>query len=315
MAPGVEMECKKLARVLYAPDNLDCILYSYVLVLNCVIQIYADQRSERFRTIPKKYNMTEEDEEKINTLPDLGFDWLPFLSNAAIADYVVIVLVIVTMVRFAPTPMGATIVRRWLFMLGSLFFLRGICIIITMLPNPLAECKIVTQNENPFVGGFKVLLGEIVTCSDVLYSGHTVNLTLCALMWNEFSSLPGALIVDWDPVCTLVAGGTPAVNEAGHRVRTTTAKAFVWLYTVFGYSMIIATHFHYTVDVFIGMCMAVLLWKFYHYYLPTMYIDDQKRINRLFVWLEKDSRRFTLDDEIGDVVRGKISVGDITNEV
>ena len=65
----------------------------------------------------------------------------------------------------------------------------------------------------------------------------------------------------------------------------------------------------------IGMCMAVLLWKFYHYYLPTMYIDEQKKINKLFVWLEKDSRRFTLDDEIGEVVRSKLSVGDINNEV
>ena len=182
-----------------------------------------------------------------------------------------------------------------------------------MLPNPLAECKIVTQNENPFVGGFKVLLGEIVTCSDVLYSGHTVNLTLCALMWNEFSSLPGAAIVDWDPVCTLVAGGTPAVNEAGHRVRTTTAKAFVWLYTVFGYSMIIATHFHYTVDG-LSACAWRCCCGVYHYYLPTMYIDDQKESIGFSFGL-KDSRRFTLDDEIGDVVRGKISVGDITNEV
>ena len=46
--------------------------------------------------------MTEEDEEKINMLPDLGFDCSLF-SNAVIADYVVIVLVIVTMVRFTPS--------------------------------------------------------------------------------------------------------------------------------------------------------------------------------------------------------------------
>jgi len=142
---------------------------------------------------------------------------------------------------------GATIFRRWLFMLGSLFFLRGISIIVTMLPNPLPNCETEAAKYNPFVGGIKILMGEITTCADVLYSGHTVNLSLCALIWNEFSSMPGAKLFDWDPLGNFFSRGKPAINEAGHRVRTTTTKALVWAYTIVGYVMIIATKFHYSI--------------------------------------------------------------------
>jgi len=74
------------------------------LYWNCVIQIVVQTKSEVFTTIPKKYNMTASDAEKINTLPDLGFDWLPYLSNHKIADYFVVALLFTTHTRFLPTP-------------------------------------------------------------------------------------------------------------------------------------------------------------------------------------------------------------------
>ncbi|MEO2089546.1 MAG: hypothetical protein ABGY75_08635, partial [Gemmataceae bacterium] len=49
-----------------------------------------------------------------------------------------------------PTAMGPTIFRRWLFSLGALFFLRGIAISITMLPNPYEGCVSTADEKNPW---------------------------------------------------------------------------------------------------------------------------------------------------------------------
>ena len=43
-----------------------------------------------------------------------------------------------------------------------------------------------------------IVAWQRVTCADVLFSGHTVNLTMCALIWDEYSHEKDALIIDTD---------------------------------------------------------------------------------------------------------------------
>ena len=75
--------------------------------------------------------------------------------------------------------------------MGCLFFLRGFTIVVTLLPNPMYACRVENISEEDLVQwwwtGFKVAFGQAVTCADVLYSGHTVNMTLCGLAWHQYS--------------------------------------------------------------------------------------------------------------------------------
>ena len=41
-----------------------------------------------------------------------------------------------------------------------------------------------------------------------------------------------------------------------------------------------------------------IFWKFYHYYLRSLYVDTEKSINRLQIWAEADSEPFSLDDDV-----------------
>ena len=57
-----------------------------------------------------------------------------------------------------------------------------------MLPNPLRNCiSTASLDSSMFLEGIKIMTGQTWTCADVLFSGHTVNLTLDALMFYRYS--------------------------------------------------------------------------------------------------------------------------------
>ena len=167
--PGLRYNLRNTRRFASRAMAFSGIYAFFAMYFNTCMQYVAQARSEVFRELPVKYNMTAADADLLTTLPDLGFDVLPFVEPAWLADLFVLVLVAATHARFVPTPMGATIFRRWLLCLGTLFGLRGFAIVLTMLPNPLKGCKTEALNYNPFYAGLLILSGQIVTCADVLY--------------------------------------------------------------------------------------------------------------------------------------------------
>jgi len=188
------------------------------MYFNTLAQVYVQKRSEHFKVIPDQFLMNATARRRVNTLPDLGFDLLWHVPASWVADSLVFGSMLATVVRFVPTPMGATILRRWLFILGTLFFLRGIAISVTMLPNPYHECNSTADEARPWLAGLMLILRKQETCADVLYSGHAVNLTLCALVWHYYSHDKQALLLDsdteWDPFGELCcwARGKPLVR-------------------------------------------------------------------------------------------------------
>lgn len=113
------------------------------------------------------------------------------------------------------------ILRRFLFIYGSVFCLRSFSIVLTVLPNPLEQCQTVLH-PNPFVAAWLLILHINHTCSDVFFSGHAVGMTLFTLFWQKYT-------------------------------KHLFFKVIMWIVWVVGCFLIIATHYHYTIDVIFGV--------------------------------------------------------------
>ena len=174
------------------------------------------------------------------------------------------------------------IFRRHILNLGTLFLLRAFAIISTMLPNPLESCK-PTATGSPWVEAFNILNGSIVTCADVMYSGHTVNITLCAMTWHTYSHV--VPISTFDP---LFAMGGRLTNKLGDAQRLTTAKLLCWVFTFVGYMCIIGSRFHYTLDVFIGMILTVAVFKYHTLFIRSCHLKETW-FNSIMMWSEADA--------------------------
>ena len=294
------------------------LLYCFCGVyFNTVMQWYVQKRSMVFSTLPLKYNFTKKDLELFTTLPDIGFDffdWIGIQDSYAFSlgthlpDYMVFGLNYFTIARFILTPLGATIQRRWSFNLGTLFFFRGISIVATMLPNPMQHCTTKALDYDVWEGAWRILAGELVTCADVLFSGHTVNACLVGLIWHTYSHKVGVRLfrAKCDPIGAVCCLGRPVTNEVGRLVRATTEKYIMWIWVIVTFFVIIATRFHYTIDVIIGLWMCVLLWKLYHYYLYSLYMNRENYFDIAMQWFEKDSEEFNVEQEIARQAIGSI---------
>ena len=76
------------------------------------------------------------------------------------------------------------------------------------------------------------------------------------------------------------------LDSTGDPVSFYLTSLFVWVFTIVGYLFIIATRFHYTVDVVLGFLLTVLTWKSYHYYIKTLAERRNIIITRFFLWFE-----------------------------
>jgi hypothetical protein len=263
------------------------------MYFNCVVQVAVQRRADAWlrRTIAASGGSLSAATDPLSPLPDLGFEWLPHLREAWLADAWVGATLVLTIVRFVITARRMIIFRRFLLILGWMFLLRGVCISVTMLPNPLAGCVASTADSgSAFAQGFLIMVLARKTCADVLFSGHTVNLTLAALTWHTYSHIaPIAVGGRLDSLlcgCNAVPLHGPA--SAQDLARCTIVKTAAWAAAACGYFVIIATRFHYTIDTLVALVLTVLSWKIFHAYVRTT-AARPNRFNRIVEWFERDA--------------------------
>eukprot|EP00906_Rhabdomonas_costata_P026198 RCo037341 len=208
-------------------------------------------------------------------LPDLGFSSLPAVPGPTAvlswSDIWTLGMILITVVRFSVfgTRMRLTLMRRYLSIYSCLILLRSLCIITTLLPNPFTSCTF-TFAHNPWVEALLVMSLYERTCADVLFSGHTVDLTMCALVWyyySRLSPLPCDPTLSWQ----------------------WWQQLFALFFAGFGFFLLVATHLHYTVDVVIAFVLTMLLWHLYHLHLQLLRCRCTYRLHRvagLLWWLE-----------------------------
>jgi len=219
---------------------------------------------------------------------DVVFQKLPAVDSTKYADWIAAGLPALMLFRFAilPGPFSLRwnlICRIW-FIWGILWFVRAITIWITPLPNPWPECvpKISYPNNN-FLEAFCMLPFVFwtteITCQDVLYSGHTVAVTLPMLTFMRYIPLspwfPCESSHHWLSCSTLVNGGSAIV-------------------LLVGYYVIAASRFHYTVDVFVAVIMSALVFYGYHNIVRINSMRSSVHSRNCFVgfvrWYERYSK-------------------------
>ncbi|CAF1232902.1 unnamed protein product [Didymodactylos carnosus] len=203
--------------------------------------------------------------------------------------------------------------RRWLFLQGVMFGLRSISIYITSLTVPQPGCNITTTEGDAGMQAIYVMLTIKSTCGDVMFSGHTMTITLCALFWTNYSKGEEYIPFIWiyrkirrrSTADIHLPNNTdeeqisftkwqrfwrsffyPKLDATGDPMTLYLTSYIIWLYAITGYIIIIATRFHYSVDVFIGFIITILLFKTYHFYIKTLLERRRIIISRFFIWFE-----------------------------
>ncbi|CAF4567648.1 unnamed protein product [Rotaria sp. Silwood1] len=264
----------------YLPLFFSIFFFLISLYINSLVQVWADRNAPYW----------------IPTLPDIGHRLLPYWTYFSINNYYLLVAFLLVLIRYIFQRDTRLIVfRRWLFLQAVMFIMRSISIYITSLSVPLPGCN-TTAIGSPPIEAFYIMFLIHTTCGDVLFSGHTVTLTLCALAWTTYSKGEEHYPIRWlwnqlkSSKQEIIPGRPgwlyPQLDSTGDPLSFYLTTYLVWIFTIIGYLLIIATRFHYTVDVFLGFLVSYLLWQTYHYYIKTLAERRSIIITKFFLWFE-----------------------------
>ena len=183
------------------------------------------------------------------TLSDAGFDALPDDErlNVTGVDYGVVgyvLAVLIGMFVAAPTSLERIrFLRRVCTLFGFAFAIRALTIGTTQLPRSMTECHL----DRGALDGW-VLVDALAFaffwhsgCHDQVTSGHTALVVLTALFWSQ---------VGW-------------IECRRHRILHVVVSSLVYGGAVACLVVIIATHFHYTIDVLLALVINLLLFAWY----------------------------------------------------
>jgi hypothetical protein len=146
------------------------------------------------------------------------------------------------------------VVRRFIWLMAMGYALRGVCLFGTILPPSNPRCLYVERRSwrDILVAVPGLLSGSAHTCSDKIFSGHTLVATLLAAFWFR--------------LCGNTLGRIYAAAN--------------WTLMV---SCSLAGRHHYTVDIVVGCIVAALLFHVYHLVLRVVMLEQDTDQQLLFV--------------------------------
>ncbi|KAK9721477.1 hypothetical protein K7432_003399 [Basidiobolus ranarum] len=204
--------------------------YAYVFLQLVVCLMVTFQQVSDWRWL--------ESETKV-PLRDGGFELLPKLNTFDIPDFLVLSLFVSTMVwlTIASNTRTQRIIfwRRIFWISGCLYLFRAFTIVSTTLP-PTKECQPIIGkdiHEMLRIGG-RMIFGIDKACTDNIYSGHTMMLTSCIMLWKIYCP-----------------------NKY--------ANTYVQLHGSIGLVTIVASRLHYTVDVLLSLFITYAMYSVYFF--------------------------------------------------
>jgi len=169
---------------------------------------------------------------------DLGFHIIPNDIPRAAADACMLCLYAIAIARlgFVALPDRQSpweVLIRFLWIWGTLYWLRGCTIGLTRFPRLLPGEYPLADPDGLLMGLWGIIGGHRPSQSDFMFSGHTATMTLLGLFVSYYTF---------------------------HHL----FSKFYWLAVLVGYWSIIASRLHYSADVVIAIIITGLLFHAFH---------------------------------------------------
>eukprot|EP00029_Vermamoeba_vermiformis_P006313 TRINITY_DN2437_c1_g1_i1.p1 TRINITY_DN2437_c1_g1~~TRINITY_DN2437_c1_g1_i1.p1 ORF type:complete len:288 (-),score=30.57 TRINITY_DN2437_c1_g1_i1:41-904(-) len=221
------------------------------------------------------------------TLPDMGFDLLPYANickESMLPSLVLVIFMLATLFchMIFDKQNGLVNFCRFCILDGIVMSLRATTVALTSLNNPWPQCDYcggVDAGHCPqsLIESIWLTLQKfpLFDCGDLIFSGHTVHFLLCAFIWDE--------------------AGWGFRRRAQKFAANGLWRALLWIYVLCGVCTLIMCRFHYSVDVVVGAYISFLVWKYYDYLHLS---GDDGYLARFITWIETPNS--ALIDEIED---------------
>jgi hypothetical protein len=192
-----------------------------------------------------KYNSVEEAE--MYVMKDLGFELIPYScprkGGHNVQTYIIIASIGFTALRCMCIRNGLAIIQRLLHVSCAMLLLRTLTLNMTALPNPNPLCVDESMTPVSYFGSegtVMQILGSFPskTCGNLMFSGHTMFLTIFMLFETMHGLVPRKLTF------------------------LSVAK------TIVGYRSTIACRSHYTIDVVLAIMITHMVFFLHKAYFP-----------------------------------------------
>ncbi|KAF9102588.1 hypothetical protein BGX27_010934 [Mortierella sp. AM989] len=201
-------------------------LYFFVV---CIGMAFCNQLSDH-RWVETNYTKV--------LLSDRGFDMIAAQADIQPANTFVMTSVLFTVLGIGlicPTwTTRAIVLRRIMWIIGTLSVFRSLTLSVTTLPTPKEECRpsLKTGFWDMFMVALQMIPGTVEACTDDIFSGHTVFMVTCAIQWRLYC-------------------------------KNKWATYFAYFYISIGLYFVVATRLHYTVDVVLAVFITYAAWSIY----------------------------------------------------
>lgn len=176
------------------------------------------------------------------TLIDFGFKVFPHLLEYSwLADVWVLVSIAIFIFFLFLQDEPFLILRRFMWLLSIIFFLRAIILPVTRYPGlPINTNRY--RPDNWLAGAILVLVGVHQTATDMLFSGHTANWVLTASMMSRYSNY------SWYAV-------------------------LFWVFNLSGIVSLLFLREHYLSDILTGFVITKLVYLVYHLFFDSKFLQ------------------------------------------
>eukprot|EP00834_Sanchytrium_tribonematis_P006100 NODE_420_length_7765_cov_0.831855.p4 type:complete len:293 gc:universal NODE_420_length_7765_cov_0.831855:2038-1160(-) len=174
----------------------------------------------------------------LNNIPN--YKYLAYVANAlTMTELWLSIIFMITI----PAPWNLIVIRRALIVLGTLFFTRGIFIVMTTVPSPLGmDCKPdIIKDEYAIIRLLQLMSGTHSNCTDNIFSGHTSTVLTACIQIHFY--------------CKFL-----------------TVRILSWLLSICAITFVLISRLHYTVDVLCALVIGLLM----HYMFVIAVDSDSK---------------------------------------
>ncbi|GLD93443.1 hypothetical protein PINS_up002035 [Pythium insidiosum] len=265
-------------------------IFALASYLNALASVIAGWRTPNVVIL----NLNKQDTGE-KTLPDLGHDLFKFVMTKIyghttnlewfdLPDEFIGTVGSVVGLLLVVHPRRLLILRRFCAIFACINLMRACCVTATSLPDASPLCisqfesgkglyKSMPMFPKAFFRAFKVLTrpSQHITCGDMIFSGHSVFLMLCAMIVRTY--------------CVESELNTPFTRRFPYVLWM--LRYFVYAGAAGGIFAIIGTRLHYTLDVLIAMYITTQVWLTYHWLSA-----NPRSSFRVIKWLEHDDVHF-----------------------